>query len=180
MYEFRLSGGWKSICLVVALVLIVLGILCVTQPFAVGFAVVWCAIVGLILFGSTQIFLYFQTDASLLNGWVLAHGIAMTLFGVLMLFGETSGSGMLANVETLSFLIGFFAIAGAIIRLTLALAPAAPYKTWLLVNGLCGLVIGIIFLAMPFLSWVAVGYVIGLFFILQGVAFVIEVMSAME
>jgi uncharacterized membrane protein HdeD (DUF308 family) len=81
------------------------------------------------------------------------------------------------KIYTVAITLGFMALFGGIERLALLGTPGLPHKGALAFNGVIQIIVGIVFLSSPLASWIALGYILGIYLIVQGVAFVIEVLT---
>lgn len=170
-----ITRGSKIGGVIVAIIMIVLGILFMFRPFGTGIVLMAIATVGFVIYGVYQIILYVKTPHDARNGWTLANGIIFIVLGVLIMLG---GPGDM--MVTFAFILGFLAMFGGINQIT-AYAGLHKAKTpgagWVLASGIINLIIGVFFLIAPFGTWLAFDYVLGIYLIVGGIAFLIEVLS---
>ncbi|WP_158256111.1 HdeD family acid-resistance protein [Corynebacterium sp. 13CS0277] len=107
------------------------------------------------------------------SGWKLVSAILGILVGIGLLAG-----GLLEQASLVPFLLGFWLLMVGIGRIMLAVSEGKVIgkraTTVLLLSGVASVVFGLVVLANPLLSAVAVVYVIAVTFIVYGVLRIVE------
>ncbi|MDL2238259.1 DUF308 domain-containing protein [Christensenellaceae bacterium OttesenSCG-928-K19] len=171
----NMGRGNKTGGIIIAICMIVLGILLWIRPLVMGAVLAYIATIGFVLYGIFQIVVYVRTESEYRNGWTLANGIIFIALGVLMLF-----SGPLATMEMFVFVLAFLALFGGINQITSysALKKAGePGAGWVLASGIINIILGIMLIVMPLLSVWMIDVFLGVYLLIGGVAFLIEVLS---
>lgn len=171
----RASRGSRMGGIIVAIAMIILGVLFIARPFGTGIVLMAIATIGFIIYGVYQIIAYVQTPAELRNGWTIANGIVFIILGLLIILG-----GGLDMMVTFAFILGFLAMFGGINQVTAYSAlhkNGQPGAGWVLASGIINIIIGIMFIVAPFGTWLVWDYVLGIYLVVGGVAFLIEVLS---
>lgn len=171
----QIARGNKTVGIIVAICMIVLGILFTIWPIITGSVVMFIATIGFVVYGVYQIVVYVRTPHDYKNGWTLANGIIDIVLGFLLLM-----EGAAARFETFAFLLGFLAMYGGIMQCATygALRRAdQPGAGWMLLSGILNLILSVFLLLTPFAAMWALTYVLGIYLIVGGVALFAEACS---
>ena len=148
--------------------LIFLGILLLSTPLINSMVIAFTVCFIIALHGVTQIYYYFSyRKIYQISGWTLADGIVSTLLGIaLMLMPK-------ANLIAISLYLAFWVIYAGVNRTTAALiSKNIGLNSWwlILIIGVTGILLGFLMLFNPIYNIVAIGYLIPLAFIIQGIS----------
>lgn len=171
----KITKGHKVAGIIVAICMIVLGILFICWPLRTDYAIMVLASIGFIVYGIYQIIVYARTPSDLKNGWLLANGIIFTILGFLLLW-----EGPADMFLTFAFLLGFLAMFGGITQCAsygIIRRAGEPGAGWVLASGIINIILSIFLLLTPFAATWALGYVIGVYLIVGGVALFAEACS---
>jgi uncharacterized membrane protein HdeD (DUF308 family) len=100
--------------------------------------------------------------------WTLGlHGLASVVLGVMILVWPD------ISVYALTIVFGAYALATGVVELATAFtSEAREERGWLILRGLLGIVVGVLVLAWPSISALALLYVIGAYAVALGILFV--------
>lgn len=171
----RITRGNKVGGIIVAICMIVLGILFLVWPLRTDYVVMVIATIGFIVYGIYEIIVYVRTPKDYKNGWTLANGIIFVILGCLILW-EGPGDMFL----TFAFLLGFLALFGGITQCStygVIRSSGEPGAGWVLASGIINIILGIFFLITPFAATWAIGYVLGVYLVVGGIALFAEACS---
>lgn len=171
----QIAKGNKTVGIIVAICMVVLGIVFAIWPLIAGSVVMFIATIGFVVYGVYQIVVYVRTPHDYKNGWTLANGIIDIVLGFLLL-----AEGAAARLETFAFLLGFLAMYAGIMQCAAygALRRADEAGAgWMLVSGILNIILSIFLLITPFAAIWALSYVLGIYLIVGGVALFAEACS---
>jgi uncharacterized membrane protein HdeD (DUF308 family) len=83
--------------------------------------------------------------------------------------------------DTFAFILGFLSLNGGINRLAASALPqmkGTRMRTWLIINGVISLIIGIFFFCAPLASFFAMDMLLGIYLIIGGAGYAVEVFTA--
>ncbi|MEA5004457.1 MAG: DUF308 domain-containing protein [Christensenella sp.] len=177
----KVVGGNKTVGIIVAICMVVIGILIFATPVAAAVGLGYLITIGFIIFGVFEIFAYFRTPADHRNGWTLANGIIFTLIGILILI-EALGArwGKLDMLAVFSFIIGFFALFSGITQISSYGAFKNSKNSasgWYLASGIINLILGILIICAPIAGWFTIQFIFGIYLIVGGIALFAEACS---
>lgn len=158
-----------------SIVLILIGILCFAFPEKVFTTIQMIAAIGLIIWGAYEIYSYITTTFFFKDAMWLVSGILNILLGCLLYTMPVT-----ITVSTLTFLFAFVLLVNGIQKMTWGskLSFFRVINTnYLSFTGLVNLLLGIIFMVMPFQSALVVNYVIAAYLIVAGISLLIEAIS---
>jgi uncharacterized membrane protein HdeD (DUF308 family) len=99
--------------------------------------------------------------------WVLGlHGLVSVAFGVMVLAWPD------VSVYALTIVFGAYTLATGVVELGTAFTTQGRERGWLILRGLLGIVVGVLVLAWPQISALALLYVIGGYAVALGILFV--------
>lgn len=165
----------KRIGIVVSIVLILIGILCFSFPEKVFSAIQILAAIGLIIWGALEIYSYITTTFFFRDSMWLASGILNVILGCVLCTMPVT-----ITVSTLTFLFAFVLLVNGIQKITWGsrLSFFRVIDTnYLRFTGWINLILGVIFMVMPFQSALIINYVIAAYVIVAGISLLIEVFS---
>ncbi|MFS0783036.1 HdeD family acid-resistance protein [Bacillus sp. 1P06AnD] len=100
------------------------------------------------------------------SGWVLADGILTLLLGIVLVADQISGTLALA------YLFSFWVLFSGLLRVIGAFEARdfdIPYWGWIMAAGIIGILIGFMALFNPIIAAIGIAFIIGAFFIVQGI-----------
>lgn len=171
----KVTKGHKTLGIIVAIAMIVLGIVIMVMPVKSAIVVMYLATIGFIVFGIHQIVVYARTPHELKNGWNLANGIIFIVLGVLILLSSTASMAV-----TFAFLLGFIALFSGITQISsfgVYKKAGDPAAGWILTSGIINLLLGIFFIFTPFVATLAIWFVFAFYLIVGGIALFAEAAS---
>lgn len=165
----------KRIGIVVSIALILIGILCFAFPEKVFSTIQIIAAIGLIVWGALEIYSYITTSFFFRDSMWLASGILNVILGCVLCTMPVT-----ITVSTLTFLFAFVLLVNGIQKITWGsrLSFFRVLDTnYLRFTGWINLILGIVFMVMPFQSALIINYVIAAYVIVAGISLLIEVLS---
>ena len=171
----KVTGGSKAGAIVIAVIMIILGLLFIAWPFGTGLLMMAVATVGFVIFGIYKIVSYISAKGDERKGWDLASGIIFAIIGLLIMVETPAGM-----MVTFAFVLGFIAISGGINSIVVSSEIRKAGEKgggWVMTSGIINLIIGGFFLFAPFGTWLVFDYVLGIFLMVAGAAFLIESLS---
>ena len=133
------------------------------------------AAIGLIVWGACEIYSYITTTFFFRDAMWLASGILNILLGCLLCTMPVT-----ITVSTLTFLFAFVLLVNGIQKITwgsrLSFFRVIDTK-YLSLTGWVNLLLGIIFLVMPFQSALVINYIIATYLVVAGLCLLIEAVS---
>lgn len=163
----RSAFGWGE--LIIGILLLILGILTFARPAGVLTGIVFVYGILAVITGVADIALYVKIERRTGFGPAvsLVTGILSILAGILLMFNPGAGQWALIVLFPIWF------IAHCISRLThlsiIRLTSGSGYYYFTLIANILGLLLGIVMIFNPFLSFLSVSYIIGFYLILAGV-----------
>lgn len=165
----------KRMSIILSIVLIFIGILCFAFPEKVFTTIQIIAAIGLIVWGACEIYSYITTTFFFRDAMWLASGILNILLGCLLCTMPVT-----ITVSTLTFLFAFVLLVNGIQKITwgsrLSFFRVIDTK-YLSLTGWVNLLLGIIFLVMPFQSALVINYNIATYLVVAGLSLLIEAVS---
>lgn len=165
----------KRIGIVVSIALILIGILCFAFPEKVFSTIQIIAAIGLIVWGALEIYSYITTSFFFRDSMWLASGILNVILGCVLCTMPVT-----ITVSTLTFLFAFVLLVNGIQKITWGsrLSFFRVLDTnYLRFTGWINLILGVVFMVMPFQSALIINYVIAAYVIVAGISLLIEVLS---
>lgn len=165
--QAELRAHWKSI-MFEGVLFVVLGFIALIMPaaFSIGFELVvgWLFLIG----GGVQLYRSIQSNMAPGFWMMVISSLISMVFGVLLVFHP------LAGVVALTAIIAIFFFAEGIVKIFLAFTVRdfTPWG-WILLSGICSLLISlIVFSGWPFTASWFIGTLIGVYLIINGLAFI--------
>ena len=155
----------KRIGIILSVVLILIGILCFAFPEKVFTTIQIIAAIGLIVWGACEIYSYITTTFFFRDAML---GCLLCTMPVTI------------TVSTLTFLFAFVLLVNGIQKITWGsrLSFFRVINTnYLSLTGWVNLLLGIIFMVMPFQSALVINYILAAYLIVAGISLLIEVVS---
>lgn len=168
MSHKELQEHWKSI-MVEGVLFITLGVIALVLPVAFSIAVEmvvgWLFLIG----GGIQLYRSIQSNQAPGFWMMVVSAILAMLLGVLMIFHPLKG------LVVITVIIGIYFIAEGIVKSIFALQiQRFASWGWVLLSGVCSIIIGVIvFAGWPSTAMWFVGTLMGVYLIINGVAFMI-------
>lgn len=167
--SFRIWG------FIAAVLMIVVGIVCVIYPVQTTYALEIIASIALLCLGVWQIVRYFQFPVFLRTGAGLVSGILNVILGIMLLTSPAE-----SVLLTFGFLFGFDLLLLGIEQISKAgrlHAYGVTETGWLTADGVLNLIFGVFLLISPATSVIAVSVMIAVYLIIGGVTLFIECLN---
>ena len=165
--------------IVASIVLAVLGLLTFFTPISVGVGMAYLLTAGLMVYGISQTVAFFRAPKEARSGWTLVNGIMLLLFSGFTLWSGLSGVyGTLQMIASLSYVAGFLTIAAGISQISTFFAlQRASGSGWIMASGILNLLLSLVILANPVVSWFTLTSVWGIYLTVSGIALFAESLS---
>ena len=165
--------------IVASIVLAVLGLLTFFTPISVGVGMAYLLTAGLMVYGISQTVAFFRAPKKARSGWSLVNGIMLLLFSGFTLWSGLSGVyGTLQMIASLSYVAGFLTIAAGISQISTFFAlQRASGSGWIMASGILNLLLSLVILANPVVSWFTLTSVWGIYLTVSGIALFAESLS---
>ncbi len=165
--------------IVASIVLAVLGLLTFFTPISVGVGMAYLLTAGLMVYGISQTVAFFRAPKEARSGWTLVNGIMLLLFSGFTLWSGLSGVyGTLQMIAILSYVAGFLTIAAGISQISTFFAlQRASGSGWIMASGILNLLLSLVILANPVVSWFTLTSVWGIYLTVSGIALFAESLS---
>lgn len=165
--------------IVASIVLAVLGLLTFFTPISVGVGMAYLLTAGLMVYGISQTVAFFRAPKEARSGWSLVNGIMLLLFSGFTLWSGLSGVyGTLQMIASLSYVAGFLTIAAGISQISTFFAlQRASGSGWIMASGILNLLLSLVILANPVVSWFTLTSVWGIYLTGSGIALFAESLS---
>ena len=165
--------------IVTSIVLAVLGLLTFFTPISVGVGMAYLLTAGLMVYGISQTVAFFRAPKEARSGWTLVNGIMLLLFSGFTLWSGLSGVyGTLQMIASLSYVAGFLTIAAGISQISTFFAlQRASGSGWIMASGILNLLLSLVILANPVVSWFTLTSVWGIYLTVSGIALFAESLS---
>lgn len=167
--------------IVASIVLAVLGLLTFFTPISVGVGMAYLLTAGLMVYGISQTVAFFRAPKEARSGWSLVNGIMLLLFSGFTLWSGLSGVyGTLQMIASLSYVAGFLTIAAGISQISTFFAlqrTGVDGAGWVMASGILNLLLSMVILANPVVSWFTLASVWGIYLTVSGIALFAESLS---
>ena len=165
--------------IVASIVLAVLGLLTFFTPISVGVGMAYLLTAGLMVYGISQTVAFIRAPKEARSGWSLVNGIMLLLFSGFTLWSGLSGVyGTLQMIASLSYVAGFLTIAAGISQISTFFAlQRASGSGWIMASGILNLLLSLVILANPVVSWFTLTSVWGIYLTVSGIALFAESLS---
>lgn len=165
--------------IVASIVLAILGLLTFFTPISVGVGMAYLLTAGLMVYGISQTVAFFRAPKEARSGWSLVNGIMLLLFSGFTLWSGLSGVyGTLQMIASLSYVAGFLTIAAGISQISTFFAlQRASGSGWIMASGILNLLLSLVILANPVVSWFTLTSVWGIYLTVSGIALFAESLS---
>lgn len=165
--------------IVASIVLAVLGLLTFFTPISVGVGMAYLLTAGLMVYGISQTVAFFRAPKEARSGWTLVNGIMLLLFSGFTLWSGLSGVyGTLQMIASLSYVAGFLTIAAGISQISTFFAlQKSSGSGWIMASGILNLLLSLVILANPVVSWFTLTSVWGIYLTGSGIALFAESLS---
>lgn len=165
--------------IVASIVLAVLGLLTFFTPISVGMGMAYLLTAGLMVYGISQTVAFIRAPKEARSGWSLVNGIMLLLFSGFTLWSGLSGVyGTLQMIASLSYVAGFLTIAAGISQISTFFAlQRASGSGWIMASGILNLLLSLVILANPVVSWFTLASVWGIYLTVSGIALFAESLS---
>lgn len=165
--------------IVASIVLAVLGLLTFFTPISMGVGMAYLLTAGLMVYGVSQTVAFFRAPKETRSGWSLVNGLMLLLFSGFTLWSGLSGVyGTLQMIASLSYVAGFLTIAAGISQISTFFAlQRASGSGWIMASGILNLLLSLVILANPVVSWFTLTSVWGIYLTVSGIALFAESLS---
>ena len=165
--------------IVASIVLAVLGLLTFFTPISVGVGMAYLLTAGLMVYGISQTVAFIRAPKEARSGWTLVNGIMLLLFSGFTLWSGLSGVyGTLQMIASLSYVAGFLTIAAGISQISTFFAlQKSSGSGWIMASGILNLLLSLVILANPVVSWFTLTSVWGIYLTGSGIALFAESLS---
>ena len=162
-------------------VMLVIGLLAVFSPLAVGITLACMVTAGLGVYGITQIAAWAKTPAEQRGSAAVVSGMFLTGFSLLTLWASfQTRFGFAGLIAGLSVAVAFFTVLQGISQFFLfseMREAGTEGAGWVLAGGVLNAYLGIVILTNPLVSWFAISTVWGIYLSVSGTALVGESLS---
>lgn len=167
------ENGFNWWSLIIGIIYIVLGILAFNNPLGSASFVIYLFAFAVAFKGIAQIIIRnrLKEYSGMTNNWMIVIGIIDIIIGVFLFFNVTAGVIALPIVFAMWFIID------SVIALISArtIRKYSKRNFWLIVFlSIISIIIGIILIFNPIASILTVAYLVGIYFTLNGLSFVIQ------
>lgn len=164
--------------IVASIVLAVLGLLTFFTPISVGVGMAYLLTAGLMVYGISQTVAFFRAPKEARSGWSLVNGIMLLFSGFTLWSGLSGVYGTLQMIASLSYVAGFLTIAAGISQISTFFAlQRASGSGWIMASGILNLLLSLVILANPVVSWFTLTSVWGIYLTVSGIALFAESLS---
>ena len=165
----------KAASIVVSILMLIGGIILIFKPLR-GLIGLEYMISGLFcLFGVFLIYKYFSTKKENRLGWTLINGILIAMLGIFYLF-----STPISTILTFSLIFAILSLCEGISDFMVysKLKENGESNTWLAIfTGVLSILVSIFFVTNPFIMSLGVSFVIGIYFIIEGISLLAKALS---
>mgnify|MGYP004513879967 FL=1 len=165
----------KAAAIVVSILMLIGGIILIFKPLR-GLIGLEYMISGLFcLFGVFLIYKYFSTKKENRLGWNLINGILIAMLGIFYLF-----STPISTILTFSLIFAILSLCEGISDFMVysKLKENGESNTWLAIfTGVLYILVSIFFVTNPFIMSLGVSFVIGIYFIIEGISLLAKALS---
>lgn len=171
----------KTTGIVAGLAMIAVGIAAAFAPMATGIALAYLITAGLGVYGGAQVLAFLRAPKELRSGWTLASGVVLAGFSIFTLWTSVQTAyGAAGMISALASVAAFFTVLGGIGQL-LRFSEFREHGTegagWVLAGGVLNILMGLILLTNPLISWFALSTVWGIYLGVSGLALLAESLS---
>jgi len=164
----KASKGIRYTTLALGILMIVAGIFLFATPVINSSVAAYLVCILMLVFGVTEIFHFIKRrKAHVTSGWVLADGVITIAITLALIFLPGT------QIMTMGYVFAFWLIFTSVTRVT-AFVAAKDHGPggWsaAFVVGLVGFILGAVALLNPMYGILAIGYVIPVIFIMQGIS----------
>lgn len=161
--------------LVIAVILVVVGILCIRFPVGIFTAMQMLAAAALIVQGIYFLVSYASTTYYFKDPMQIVMGILNIVLGLLLFTSPVA-----LTVNTLTFMLSFLLIFSGAEKIAFAgkLKYYRIMRTGIMTfSGVLNILLAVVFLVLPLVSILVLHYIMAAYFIVNGVALLIEALS---
>lgn len=150
--------------LLYGIVAIVFGLIAIMRPVEAATAMAWAAGIMALVEAGIGIVALFSKDAPVSKGWLVFYILASALFGVLAVMFP------LAIASSLILVLGAWLIIAGIYRVIFAIRvrKVIEGEWWMILGGVLGVVLGVLFIAEPLAGMVTTSLWIGIIALVYG------------
>lgn len=166
---------FKTIGIILSIVMIVAGALCVIFPMQVFKVIQYIVGISLILNGVHSIIGYVETTTYFRDPILIIMGILNILLGVLLFFTPVT-----LTETALTFMFAFLLMFTGAEKISIA--GRLKYfhimnTTMITLSGVLSIILAVIFILLPLMSKLLINYIIALYLIVSGATLLIEALS---
>jgi len=143
---------------------VIFGVLAIMQPVEAAAALAWAAGVMALVEAAVSVVALFSKDAPVSKGWLAFYAVISLVFGVLAVMNPLIMAGSLLVV------LAVWLIVAGIYRIVFAIRvrKVIEGEWWLILAGVLGILLGVMFLAQPMAGMVTTTLWIGILAIVYG------------
>ena len=157
---------------IMAAVLLIAGVLTAVFPISIFAAIQYFAALAVIVVGVCHFMAFASMTYYFKDYMLLLSGILNVLIGVMLFFMPVT-----LTVQVITFMLAFLLIFNGVEKLSLASRLKyfrIPRTGSLTFSGILNIILAVIFLLLPFVSALALNYILAAYLILTGAALLVE------
>ena len=133
------------VILLYGIVGVIFGIMAIMRPMEAAVALAWAAGIMALVEAVISFFALFSKDAPVSKGWLLFYAVISAIFGVLAIMNPMIMAGSLVIV------LGLWLIIAGIYRIVFAIRvrKVIDGEWWMILAGVLGILLGVMFIAEP-------------------------------
>lgn len=165
-------------CIVLSILLLGIGILCLTFPQGIFVAIQWIGAAGFILYGFYHLWMYFCMPSFFRDPLLLIIGILCLITGIVVIDMPT-----MVTMTALSLMLGMFLLFIGAEKLSRA-RQLRIYRLMntmpITISAILTILVAVFFLLMPTFSALTLHYLLAIYLIVSSIALLIEAFSMHE
>lgn len=181
--EKKKNCNMKRGVLIAAAILAVMGLTALFFPLVVGTGIAYLITGGLLLYGISQIMLFFQESTEARSGWSLTNGIIVMIFsGITLISALLSKTGTLEMIAAVSSFQGAFTASFGVSQIAVAFAERKKISGfgWGMVSGGLSLLLSLFMCFNPIVSWFTITTMWGIYLIAASAVLLVTVREKRE
>ena len=160
---------------IMAAVLLIAGVLTAVFPISIFAAIQYFAALAVIVVGVCHFMAFASMTYYFKDYMLLLSGILNVLIGVMLFFMPVT-----LTVQVITFMLAFLLIFNGAQKLSFASRLRyfrVPHTGSLTFSGVLNITLAVIFLLLPFMSALALNYILAAYLLITGIAFLIEALG---
>ena len=157
---------------ILAVILIIEGILTAVYPIGIFAIIQYLAALAVIILGISEFISYASMTYHFKDPMLIITGVLNILLGIMLFFMP-----VVLTVQVITFLLAFLLIFNGAQRIAFASKMKyfrIPKTGFLTFSGILNIILAVIFLLLPFMSALALNYILAAYLVIMGVALLIE------